>query len=253
MSDTLKDKISSDLQKAQEEGTLRSEKIREIVKEAVSQTTLELKAGSNEIRTLLQDTVSATIETFKDRGETIKEEITASVEGAIAGIRSKKRLEITKTQTEIKQLQGQVDNQEQELQQEIDDALEDLKETSTNTSDTLKKTLDSAIEAIKNSEEVALMQKRYAQLKAQLAIVQANLAGRYGEQFEEVKQHLDEAQSWYEKAKAEPEVFTNKVAAKRAEFEEKLAETGKSLAKQEQQLKMRLQELWKSITELFRD
>ena len=97
------------------------------------------------------------------------------------------------------------------------------------------------------------MQKRYAQLKAQLAVVQANLANRYGESYDNVSQYLDEAKTWYEIAKENPEFFTEKVEEKQAEFEQKLGEAGTAIARKEREVKRILQELWKSITEIFRD
>ncbi|MGB5634992.1 MAG: histidine kinase, partial [Waterburya sp.] len=110
-----------------------------------------------------------------------------------------------------------------------------------------------AVNTIKNSEEVALLQKRYAQLKAQLAIVQANLASRYGESHGNVSQYLDEAQTWYEKARENPEFFTGRIKEKQQEFEQKLGETGVAIAKKERQVKQLLKELWKSISEIFHD
>ncbi|MEM8778166.1 MAG: histidine kinase, partial [Cyanobacteria bacterium P01_G01_bin.49] len=93
----------------------------------------------------------------------------------------------------------------------------------------------------------------YAQLKAQLAVVQANLAGRYGESYDNLNQYLDEAKTWYEKAKENPEVLTNKLEGKQKEFENQLGEAATALAKKEKQVKQILRELWKSISEIFRD
>lgn len=98
-----------------------------------------------------------------------------------------------------------------------------------------------------------MLQKRYAQLKAKLAVLQANLASRYEGQYDEVKQYLDDAKSWYEKAKEDPEVFTDKVTQKREEFENKLGEAGSALAKKEKQVKQLLKELWHSIGEIFKN
>ncbi|MEM8831243.1 MAG: hypothetical protein AAGE96_18070 [Cyanobacteria bacterium P01_G01_bin.19] len=100
---------------------------------------------------------------------------------------------------------------------------------------------------------MALLQKRYAQLKAQLAIVRANLAGRYGESYDNVNHYLNNAKAWYEKAKANPEVFTGKIEEKQQEFEEKLGQTGAAIGKRERQVKSMLKELWKSVSEVFRD
>lgn len=250
-SENVKQKISSNLEKAKTEGQLRSEKIREIVQEAVSQTTSELKAGSSEIRAVVKDAVSAVVESLSDKGGEVKEEVTASIEGAIEAISRARRQAIYKTQAEVKQLQQKIDTEEQELQAEIETTLGDIADSSQDKSEQVKASINSAVETVKNSDEVTLMKKRYAQLKAQLAIVQANLSARYGEQYEQVKDYLDEAKVWYDQAKDEPEIVTEKVTETRKSFEQKLGEAGTAIAQKEQQIKYRLKELWDSISESF--
>jgi ABC-type transporter Mla subunit MlaD len=250
MPESIKTKITADLEKAKEEGKLRSERIREIVQSAVSQATSEFKGGSTEIRSIVKDAVSTVIENLKERGGEIKEEITASLEGAIEGISSAKRQSIAKNQAELEQLQAQIDAEEKELQEQIDTAIVEIEETGKDTSPGMKASIESAIKALKDSEEVATMQKRYAQLKTQLAILQANLAARYGERYEEVNKHLNDAKTWYERTKPEAEVVADQVKQKRADFETKLGEAGTALAKREKQAKQLLKELWQSITEV---
>jgi hypothetical protein len=253
MSETQKDRILADLKQAKQEGTLRVEKIRDIVKNAVSQTSKEFEGGRGEIRNLVRDAIAAVVEVFQEKGGEIKEEITASLEGVIEGVSSVKRQEIAKNQNEVKQLEAKIETARQELQDEIDTVLEEVKTSDSQSSAKVKEAIAAAIETIKNSEEAALLQKRYAQLKAQLALVQANLAGRYGEQFEDVNHYVEEAKKWYDKAKQNPEVFTGKVEAKRVEFEAKLGEAGSAIAKKEKEIKTILQELWKSLTEIFKE
>lgn len=250
-SESRKAQIINNLQQAKETGQLRTENIKDIVKTAVIEAASELKAGRVEISNLVKDAISAVGDIFQDKKGEITEEITASIEGAIEGISSVRRKGINSTQSEIKTLEAKVISEEEELQQEIDSILEDLQENNPENSTNVKEAIASAIHTIKNSEEAALLQKRYAQLKAQLAIVQANLADRYGESSVNVSQYLDEAKTWYEKAKDNPEVFTDKIHEKQLEFEQKLGETGKAIAKKEKQIKYLLKELWKSMSEIF--
>jgi hypothetical protein len=247
MPDSIKTKITADLQKAKEEGKLRSDRIREIVQSAVSQATSELKEGSGEIRSLVKEAVSTVIENLKEKGGEVKEEITASIEGAIEGISSARRQAIAKNQKEVEQLQAHIDAEEKELQKEIDGVLTDIEETEHNTSPDTKASIQSAISALKDSEEVSLMQRRYAQLKAQLAVLQANLAARYGERYEDVKKHLDEAKNWYDEAQPQAEVVADRVKQKRVEFENKLGEAGTALARREKRVKQLLKELWENV------
>lgn len=250
MSNPLKTQITADLQKAKEEGKLRSERIREIVQAAVAQATSEIKEGSSEIRLIVKDAVSTVIDNLKERGGEIKEEITASIEGAIEGISTSRRQSIAKNQAEVKQLQAQIDAEEYELQDQIDKALKDIEETGKDTPPGIKTSIESAINSLKDSEEVSLMQKRFAQLKAQLAVVQANLAARYGERYEDVQKHLDDAKNWYDRTQPQAEVVADQVKQKRTEFENKLGEAGAALARKEQRVKQLLKELWQSITDI---
>ncbi|MBD2001393.1 histidine kinase [Oculatella sp. FACHB-28] len=245
---SVKTKISEDLQKAKTEGQLRTERIREIVKLAVSQAVSEIKEGSVEIRSIVREAVSTVIDNLQDRGQETKEEITASIEGAIEGISSVRRQAIAKTQSEVEQLQAQIDGEEKALQGQIDSALMDIEETGSSRSTEIKSAINSAVSSVKDSEEVSSMRKRYAQLQTQLSVLQANLAARYGARYEEVQRHLDSAKTWYDQTKAQAEVGeTPRLNQKQVEFEQKMGEAGAALARGEQRVKQLLKELWHSV------
>ncbi len=170
----IKEQIAVDVHQAKETGQLRAERIREIVQAAVFQVASELKYGTSDIRLIAKDAISAVSQNLQDQGGEIKEEITASIEGAIEGISSWRRQSIAKTQLEVKRLQTKLDTEEDELQQEIASLLSDVEEVGQDTPPSIKASIESAINALKNSEEIALMQKRYAQLQAQAAIIRGN-------------------------------------------------------------------------------
>ena len=253
MEESRKEKIINNLQQAKQAGQLKTENIRDIVQKAVSEATAEVKEGRTEVVSLVQEAIAAVIEIYKDKKGEIKEEVTASIEGAIEGLSNARREAIADTQSEIQTLEVKVVEQEEELQQEIDSALESLETTSKDKSEQVAAAVTEAIRNVRNSEEVALLQKRYAQLKAQLAIVQANLSNRYGENYGDVNQYLEDAKAWYKKARENPEEYTGKIKISHQEFEDKLGKAGVAIAKRERQAKQLLQELWKSVSELFRD
>lgn len=253
MPNRVKEQIKNDLEQARETGQLRATRVREIVESAVSQVTSEFKEGSNELRSIVKDAVSAVIENLQEKGGEIKEEVTASIEGAIEGVSSLRRQGIAKTQAEIKQLQLKVDKQEDELQQEVEKILSDIEETGKNTPAHVKESVESAINTVKNSDEAALMQKRYAQLQTQLAILKANLAARYGGRYEEVKGHLEEAKDWYGQSRPQAEAVAEKVEQKRINLESKIGDAGTSLAKRERRVKQVLSELLQSAAEHLRE
>ncbi|MCC5608499.1 histidine kinase [Nostoc sp. CHAB 5834] len=253
MPNNIKQQIQADLQQAKETGQLRTDRIREIVKSAVSQVASEFKQGSSEVRSIVKDAVSAVIDNFQEKGGELKDEVTASIEGALEGINSQRHQNIVRTQTDIKRLQAQLDGEEEQLQQEVDVILAEIEETGKEKPASTKTAIDSAVNAIKDSDEVGLLKKRYAQLQAQLAIVRANMAARYGGRNMEVQDYLDEAKHWYDKARPQAESMAVQVGEKRSQLEDKLGEAGTSLARKEHQIKQTLRELLLTAADLFKD
>jgi DNA repair exonuclease SbcCD ATPase subunit len=95
-----------------------------------------------------------------------------------------------------------------------------------------------------------LLKKRYSQLQSQLAVLRANLAVRYGDRYEEVKHHLDNAKSWHEQAKTHAEkIEPGLVEQRQLEFESKLGRTGTAVAQKEREIKRLLKELWHVVAE----
>jgi hypothetical protein len=243
--------IRSEFEEAKTTGQLRTSRIREIVQSAIYNVRTEIKAGSSDIRQIFRDTISAVSDNFKDKGSEIKQEVTAAVEGFIEGYSSGKRQTIVKEQTEVHQMQSRIDTQEEELQQEIDRLLVDVEEVGKESDSNLKDSIQSAINTFKNSEEFALMKKRYAQLQAQLAIVRANLAARYGGRYEEIKERIDEATHWYNRTGNKADA--SETAGEGRSLEARLKEVGEAIAKGEHQLRKILSDLLKVAADLLKD
>jgi hypothetical protein len=253
MANNIKEQIKTDLQQVKETGQLRVERIREIVRLAVSEVISELKQGSNDARWIVIDAVTAVTESLQERGEEFKEEVTASIEGAIEAVNSKRHENIAKTQAEVKQLQAKLDAEEANINQEVEGILTEIQQTGQTKSSQAQVAIDSAVETVKNSEEFALLQKRYAQLKSQLAIVQANLTARYGGRSEEINGYLEDAKQWYDKTLPQPEVIVEQVKEKHLQLDDKLAEAGTALARKERQIKHLLRDLLLSASNIFKD
>jgi predicted Zn-dependent protease with MMP-like domain len=255
MASNIKEKIQADLQKVKSTGQLRSEQIREIVKNAIAQVSDEFKAGSSEISALVKDAVLTVIDTFKDKGGEIKEDVTASIEGAMEAATSRRHEQVVATRSELKLLQEKLDQEEEKLQQEIDVILAEVAdEPNGQGKDSAGQTaVKSAIAAMQNSEEVTLLKKRYAQLQAQIAIIRANLAARYGGRDHEVQHYLDEAKNWYGQIRPQAEAAATQIQDKHALVENKLGEAGVAIARRERKLKQNLRELLHTTADLFKD
>ncbi|MBR8835788.1 MAG: histidine kinase [Stigonema ocellatum SAG 48.90 = DSM 106950] len=253
MTNNIKEQIKADIQQAKQTGQLRTERVREIVRAAVSQVVSEFKEGSNELRDLVKDAVSTVIENFQEKGSELKEEVTASIEGALEAVNTKRHEALAKTQAEVKQLQAKLDQQEEQIQQEVDGILAGLQEKSQDTTANTQTAINSAIAAITNSEELSLLKKRYAQLQAQLAIVRANLAARYGGRSVEVKEYLDDAKNWVNQARPQAEAVVTQVQQKSSQLDDKLGEAGSAIAKKERQVKQILKELLQTAVDGLKD
>jgi hypothetical protein len=253
MANNIKEQIKTDLQQVKETGQLRVERIREIVKLAVSGVISELKQGSNDARWIVTDAVTAVTESLQERGEEFKEEVTASIEGALEAVNSKRHESIAKTQAEVKQLQAKLEAEEDNINQEVEGILKEIQQTGQTKSSQVKVAIDSAVETVKNSDEFALLQKRYAQLQSQLAIAQANLAARYGGRTEEINGYLGDAKQWYDKTLPQAEIIVEQVKEKHLRLDDKLAEAGSALARKESQIKHLLRDLLLNASNIFKD
>jgi small-conductance mechanosensitive channel len=253
MANEVKERIAADLQKAKQEGGLRTERIREIVKSAVAQAVSEIKEGSGEIGTIAKDAIFAVIESVKDRGQEVKAEVTASVEGVVDGIRETRQTTIAQTQSQMEQLQTELDAQTQQLEAEVDGALVAIETEAKQSSTDVKALLEKIIGTIRESKQFALVQEQYTKLRSQLAVLDERLAEKYGDRYEQVKQQLEKywetAKDWYEKNRTEVEAGkSDPVEQTQVGLGEKFAQAGSFIAKKEQEIKARIKETLHSET-----
>ncbi|NEP15876.1 MAG: histidine kinase [Leptolyngbya sp. SIO4C1] len=253
MAEPVKSRVAADLEQAKQEGQLRAERIKSIVSQAVGEASREVQAGSKEVIPLVRDAIATVVETLQERGETLKEDVQAAIEGALEVINQTRREKISAAEAEVKQLQAAIESEETAMQSEMDEALTTVEAAASERSEQVKGAVKDAIETVKNSEESQLMRKRYAQLRTQIAILKANLSAQYSERQEDVQHYLDEAQSWYERMGPTLDSTSATVQQQYFAFEKQLAEAGKALAKKERSLKQTLKELWRSASETFKD
>jgi len=85
--------------------------------------------------------------------------------------------------------------------------------------------------------------------------LEVNLAARYGDRYDDAKQHLENAKTWYAKTRGEAQLNGSTVVEiKQVEAETKLGEAGVALAQKEEevkaQIKQSLKELWQAMKKL---
>ncbi|HEY9878907.1 MAG TPA: hypothetical protein V6D29_10655 [Leptolyngbyaceae cyanobacterium] len=248
---TLKDKIAVDLEKARSEGELRTERIRSIFKQAVAESLREVKAGSGEVRHIAREALVTAFQHLKGSAANAQADIAASIEGTVEGIITPRQDAIASTQDQIKQLQGQIDQAEAALQADVETALTEIETTSQDTSTGTYPWIEKTTRAIRDTEGFDTLMAQYAKLRTQLAVLDANLASRYGERYDEVKSHLDQAKVWYGEARARSEAKgITPVQETQTDVEAKLNDLGAAAARKERQIKARLRDLWESVRKI---
>jgi cytochrome c556 len=245
----VKERISEDLQKAKAEGSLRAGRIRDIVRTAVAQAVVELKAGSSEIGTIVKDAIGTVAEQTKDSSIEAQESITASVEGAIDGVTESTRESITVAHETVNHLQAEIAAEEEQLATNVDQALDSLQTSTDETTASFKSIIDDAINAIRNREGFSFLESQYVRLKQQLAILDAKLAERYGDNYQQAKQRLEDAKVWYEETRTKAEMTDEPmpVDQKRVELEARASAAGATIAHKEHEIKQRIKAYLQSV------
>ena len=245
MSNLVKDKIKINLVKAKSQGKIRSEHIREIVKDAVAQTVAELKEGSDEIGSIVKDAISMVIADLQGSREENSEKITASIEGAIAGSTYQRQQAIAERRERLLAIQTQLDEQQEELDRESSATMMDIK--AVGLTDNNSEEINLAVNTYQEHHELGILQEQYIKLKSQLALLDKKLVDRYGDRYQEIKQQWEKAKTWYGEKKVEAKASgVIPLQQKQAEFENNLGELGTLAARKEEQIKQGLKEIWKS-------
>ncbi|MGG6298272.1 histidine kinase [Leptolyngbya sp. AN02str] len=251
MADSMRDKISSELQKAKAEGSLRADRIKAIVREAIALALGELKEGSGEVGGIARDAVSVVVAEMKDKGQDTAENLRGAVEGAVEGISAKRKASIAQTQQQIDTLQAQIVDEQAQLESEVNGALVKIETTSDEVPSDVKRLLEQTIATVRDSEAFDVMLQQYARLKAKLAVLDANLAARYGDRYDDVKAHLENAKAWYERTRTQLESGEpHPVQTKYVEVDRKIGELGTAIAKKEKHVKELLKDLWNTVTHI---
>ncbi|UBF27752.1 histidine kinase [Kovacikia minuta CCNUW1] len=196
---------------------------------------------------------SGAIASLHESSKEAKEEITASVEGIIDGISQKSQEKISQTEAEIQRLQAELTRQEEALEQQVQTGLAGIQEAGKEAPAAIQEQIETAIATLQDSEEVALLKKRYAQLQAQIAIVRANLAANSGTYYDRARSHLEDAKNWYSKARPKAEEAKHQADQTFEQVQQKIGDAGTALAQRERHVRRRLSELLYYAAELVRE
>lgn len=243
MPNLVKEKITTNLDKAKSQGKIRAEHIREIVKDAVVQTVAELKEGSGEIGLIVKEAISTVMADLNGSGKEKSENITASIEGAIAGSTHQRQQAIAERRERLLAIQTQLDQQQEELDRESSAIMMDIK--AVELPDINPEEISLAVNTYQERQELGVFQEQYVNLKSQLAGLDEKLLSRYGDRYEEIKQQWEKVKTWYDQKKVESETSgVIPLQQKQAEIEKTLGGLGSVVARKEEEIKQNLKEIW---------
>ena len=243
MPNLVKEKITTNLDKAKSQGKIRAEHIREIVKDAVVQTVAELKEGSGEIGMIVKEAISTVMADLRGSGKEKSENITASIEGAIAGSTHQRQQAIAERRERLLAIQTQLDQQQQELDRESSAIMMDIK--AVELPDINPEEISLAVNTYQERQELGVFKEQYVNLKSQLAGLDEKLLSRYGDRYEEIKQQWEKVKTWYDQKKVESETTgVIPLQQKQAEIEKTLGGLGSVVARKEEEIKQNLKEIW---------
>ncbi len=247
MSKPIKEHLTENLDRAKDEGKLRSGNIRDIITDAAALTAAEIKEGTGRMRTIVKDAITSALAEIEDTGSKIPDRVTHSIENALEESTRYRKEAIASLQTKMYEIQAQIDERQRQLDKDIDDTIVDIKANEVDESKQLNEAIDTAVDNVKERDESTSLKQQYLALKFQLANLDAKLAARYGDRYSEVKQQLEKVKTLYDKTKSEAEASgMTPIQAKQLEIERKIGKFAASAVIAEQEIVKYLQELWKN-------
>jgi hypothetical protein len=205
MSDSVRDQLSTDLEKAKAEGGMRATRIREIIKAAATETIAEVKAGSRELGAIAKDSFTTATANLNTAAENPASDAVASSPAANS--------EVT---TDAQPFSAQFEQQsEQQSEQQEPQSVR-------------FKTLISSFFTI---------------LRAGAGNLDSWLSGKYGDRYSAAKRQLEQGATWYtttlEQAQSTP-LEPTALEKKQNELAARAEAAGAVVARREQQIKQQI-------------
>ncbi|MBW4523129.1 MAG: hypothetical protein KME16_26110 [Scytolyngbya sp. HA4215-MV1] len=247
MLESMKNRVTSEVDKVKATGGTRVARIRDIVKEATAQVVAEFKEGKGEIEALSKTAFSTVIQELDEANPST---IAKPVEVIAPSIESP----LQTTESVIPPTN--FSSQNPEVRHDFAD--EKVEEVTSGMADTpsWQALLTSAFYVVKQrllsqfhqksgtwKEQVQNgLQNEYVDLKNRVIHLDGNLTDRYGDRYATAKQRLSKVASWYETAQAQQTEVQGSTVVQQQQtvFESKAAEVGATVAQKEQQLRQRL-------------
>jgi hypothetical protein len=269
MTNSVKDQISADFQKAKSVGGERIERIRKIFQAALSQTVTELKQGGTEIQSIAKDSTSNLADALKAK-QTTAQNAPMPVEVKIEDITDEAIVYAIATNDQI--TESMTDEEiaeailETEFQAEVAATEPTVTESTVTTEanqpaadrpielpESLKMILDRIMAIVQDEKTHAAVKPYMTKITELVVAADQRLQARYGGRYENFKQEFQQdvakTKVWYKDAKADAaRVGSFWTDRKQVELDVKAGEAGATLAQKEQKIKQLLKELWQTVS-----
>lgn len=248
MTNSVKDQLAADFEKAKSAGSVRVGRIRQIFQDAFAQTVTELKQGTGEIGSIAKDSTSTLTELKNAQKPTPQEVVPVQVEiqdeGVEAPILSEPISEVAAPPTTAEEIVIEI-SPEQASSQQTESTTESLV-------DSLKASIQQVLRSLQEGEASATLQQQVVRLREQMVALDVKLSNRYGERYEGIKQgfnqDVENAKTWYAGMKTDANATgVNVLESKQAEIATKMGEAGTTIAQKEEKIKQLLKELWQTV------
>lgn len=255
MTNSFKDQLATNFEKAKNAGSVRVERIRQIFQDAVTQTMTELKEGTGEMRSIAKESTSTLTENLKQPQKTAvqTEVIPVQVEIQDDGVEPTVAVVDSAEPSLFDAASTEVHISTDVVQPQADEQAASQSSTSESLVDSLKTLIEQALRSFKEGATYANLQQQFAKIKEQLAVLDVKLSERFGERYKNTKQEfnqdMERTKAWYEEMKENANTSgMNLLEYKQAELVIKMSEAGMTIAQKEAKIKQLLKELWQTAS-----
>lgn len=221
MTYSIKDQVSEDLKKVKQQGGDRAQRIKEIVKAAVTEAWTEAKDGTEEVKSTSKASLSNAVQSFLTVDEVAAEQVLT-----VAVVEDGVDPEVNST----------------------DAATETTPTDQASLAKSLLKAARLRAQAFLGLQYDKLPD-RYEQLKQKTATWDEQLAERYGDDYAGLKQRYAKVADWYQSKWSEgQELKPNPVERKQEVVVEELSDLGTTIAQKEEVVKQKMGQVLRTIT-----
>lgn len=224
MTYSIKDQVSEDLKKVKQQGGDRAQRIKEIMKAAVTEAWTEAKDGTQEVKSASKESLSNAVQSFLTVDEVAAEQVLT-----VAVV-------------------------EDGTDPEVNPSNADAETTAAATADKVS-LAKSLLKAARLRAQAFLelqydkLPDRYDQLKQKTATWDEQLAERYGDDYAGLKQRYAKVADWYQSKWSEGQgLKPNPVERKQTVVVDELSDLGTTIAQKEEAVKQKMGQVLRTIT-----